>query len=277
MNIQNYTYHTHNNEMRFDGHNSAEEMITKAEELGFEAIGVSNHLICYPRIFRSDVEPMFFTDFDKALDCYKRHIDILREAQNRHRIKIYVGFETDYFDSPQWRDNFEKMRRQLDVDYLIGSTHVLRTPDLTQVYNIYHLHYLPALPQRAEYQELLRSYWQNIVRCIESGYFDFIAHIDYADIFNLYDAPEWDEYRWQVIETLDKCKQPYELNTSGFNRIGRQHPATWMLEELNKRDIPVVISDDAHGVEMIGQHFEKAEQLLADIGYKKRFKLPEKI
>ena len=50
-----------------------------------------------------------------------------------------------------------------------------------------------------------------------------------------------------------------------------QHPATWMLKELNKRDVPVIISDDAHDTAMLGQHFERAENLLSDIGYTQRF------
>ena len=83
--------------------------------------------------------------------------------------------------------------------------------------------------------------------------------------------PEWDEYKWRIIEALEKHKQPFELNTSGYNRIDMQHPATWMLEELSKRGVPVIISDDAHDVSMLGQHFERAEKLLADIGYTSRF------
>lgn len=49
--VQNFTYHSHNNSQGiFDGSNSAEEMIGKAEELGFEAIGVSNHLCLHPNM-----------------------------------------------------------------------------------------------------------------------------------------------------------------------------------------------------------------------------------
>ena len=57
----------------------------------------------------------------------------------------------------------------------------------------------------------------------------------------------------------------------GYNRIDMQHPTTWMLEELNKRGVPVIISDDAHDVSMLGQHFERAEKLLSELGYSNRF------
>lgn len=53
--MQNFTYHTHNNELHFDGHHSAEEMIAAAEAKGFAEIGVSNHLICHKNIQRFSI------------------------------------------------------------------------------------------------------------------------------------------------------------------------------------------------------------------------------
>ena len=73
--MQDFTYHTHNNNFNFfDGHNSAEEMISRAEEMGFKTIGVSNHLIWHPNVDTSH-EPMFLADIDKAIDIHKRSID----------------------------------------------------------------------------------------------------------------------------------------------------------------------------------------------------------
>ncbi len=271
--MQNFTYHTHNGEMNFDGKNSAEEMIVAAEEKGFVEIGVSNHLVLHPSVENTHYSPMFFYDENKAFDCYKRHIEILRNLQSKHKIKILVGFETDFFPSAEWRKIYEKVRQELDVDYLIGTTHFIRSSDEKFMCNIYHIKYYPDLTQQSEFKEYLQNYWLNIIESIKSGYFDFIAHIDYCAIFNLCTTPEWDEYKWKVIEALAQYKQPYELNTSGYNRIDIQHPTTWMIEELNKRDVPILISDDAHSIDALGQHFERAEKLLSDIGYKNRFKL----
>ena len=270
--MQNFTYHTHNHEQDFDGHQSAEEMIAAAEEKGFAEIGVSNHLICHKNLrIENGYQPMFRQDFKSGEECYKRHIELIRQAAEKHRITVRVGFEVDFFPSVYWRDNFEKMLKNLDVDYLIGSTHFIRSADESFLCNIYHMKYHLDLPQQPEFKEYLRNYWRNIVAAVESGYFTFIAHVDYITIFNLCVEPEWDEYKWRVIEALAKHKQPFELNTSGYNRIDMQHPTTWMLEELNKRGVPVIISDDAHDVSMLGQHFERAEKLLSELGYTNRF------
>ena len=76
-----------------------------------------------------------------------------------------------------------------------------------------------------------------------------------------------------IIEALDKTKLPFEVNTSGFNRINVQHPITWMLKELCKRKVPTLISDDAHHIDMLGQHFDKAENVLKECGCTKRWSL----
>ena len=48
--MQKFSYHTHTNILGFDGKNTAEEMIKKAEEIGFEEIGISNHFIYHPNL-----------------------------------------------------------------------------------------------------------------------------------------------------------------------------------------------------------------------------------
>ena len=123
-----------------------------------------------------------------------------------------------------------------------------------------------------EFKELVQQHWNNVVYTIESGYFDFLAHPDYC-VIKIPDVPEFEENRWKVTEALDKYKMPFEVNTSGYNRIDMQHPCDWMLEELCKRRVPTLLSDDAHSVEMLGQHFERAENLLQKFDCKKRLSL----
>ena len=105
--MQNFTYHTHNREQNFDGHQSAETMIAAAEEKGFAEIGVSNHLICHKNLqIENGWQPMFFQDFQSGGECYKKHIELIRQAAEKHNIKVRVGFEGDFFPSAYWRDNF---------------------------------------------------------------------------------------------------------------------------------------------------------------------------
>lgn len=270
--MQKFSYHTHTNSFGvYDGHNSAAEMIAAAEAAGYTELGISNHLICKKGISR--FTPQFFDDFKIAETVYLKTIDEIRTAAQKYKIKVYVGFEVDYFKSAEWRRSFEKLRKRLDVDYLIGSTHCLLNDDAGWVQNIYEMVRKPVYVDEETKREGIKNYWLNVIESIKSGYFNFIAHLDVIKIFGMGLEPEWDEYKWRVIETLSETKLPYELNTSGWNKAGEQHPHTWMLVELSKRNVPVVISDDAHSTAMLAQHFDRAEKLLTELNYTNRWRL----
>ncbi len=66
---------------------------------------------------------------------------------------------------------------------------------------------------------------------------------------------------------------PTEINTKGKNSIGSFYPARWILEELVKNNIPLIISDDAHSVSQLGQYFDEAETLLSQLNAIKRWSL----
>lgn len=266
--MQNFTLHTHNNELHFDGRASAEEMVSAAEAKGFRAIGVTNHLIMHKNLHKDRPhEPMFFDDFSEAADTYKRHIEILQNLKNKHKIDIKIGFETDFFQDKGWRLNFEKMLPALEVDYLIGTSHFLKNEDESFLCNIYHLKYLDPRPDDETLNHYVHCHFQNIETAIRSGYFRFIAHLDYCTIFGLGDTPEFDEDKYRIIEALKETKTAFEINTSGYDRISRPHPAPWIIKELADAGVQVVLSDDAHEPAHLGRHFAEAEALLNEIGW----------
>lgn len=273
--MQKFTLHTHNNELNFDGLVSAENMIIEAERKGFETIGVSNHIVIHPNMTMwLNNEPMFFDNFNKAIDIYKKHIEILHKLKNKFKIDIKIGFEADFFCNSVWRNNFEKMIKNLEIDYLIGSNHFLKNKDESFICNIYHLQRLNPQPSPEILDEWIINHFDNIVNCIKSGYYTFLAHLDYCSIFNLGTETKFDEYKYKIIDTLKEYKFPFEINTSGYRRINNPHPAPWIIQELAKDNtVPVLISDDAHCPEHIGYKFNETEKLLKDLNYTNRFML----
>ena len=273
--MQNFTLHTHNNEQRFDGFADAKTMIKQAQDKGFKTIGVTNHLLINKNFnFDQNIEPMFFNDFDKMYDCCKRHIEILEDLKSQFKIDIKIGFECDFFTSLDWRNNFEKLASKLPVDYLIGSNHFLKNKDETFLCNIYHMRKHPNPPSKEDMHQYTIEHFKNIIECIKSGYFTFIAHLDYCTIFNYGTDECYDELKHEIIETLIKTKTPLELNTSGYDRVDNPHPHPWMLDILAKDNtVPILISDDAHDPTRIGKYFEKAEYLLSELKYTNRFTL----
>ncbi len=270
--MQKFSYHTHTNFMGFDGRNTAEEMIKKAEDIGFEEIGISNHFIYHPNLKYSG-DKMIFTDYNTFEKMIGATVDNIRAASLNSKIKVFVGFEVDYFPSKQWCDVFEKIRKNIEIDYFIGSTHIMRNDDETNLHNFYHYFYGEHNLSNDVLQKYIGNYWKNIAEAIKSGYFDFIAHIDVYRIFKIFDHLIFDDEINNLLDVFEKYKTPYELNTSGWTKNGVQHPDDNLLTSLRDRGVPVVVSDDAHSVDMLGQHFNKAEALLYSLNYTNRWKL----
>ena len=260
--MQKFSYHSHTNGI-YDGHNSIEEMITRAEELGFESYGISNHLTCHPKT--ATYQKMFFRDFKSALEQYQRTIDEIRTVAARHRIPVYVGFEVDYFIWPQWRKEFEKMLPKLDVDYLIGAVHTLQSDDGTDVCQLYDI-----TRTKEKTDAYLHNYWRAVKEAIQSGYFNWMAHLDLFKYFDLQQESDW-EHEVEIAELLNKHHVATELNTSAMRRgLGEFYPSDRFLKELNRQGVSLLISDDAHSVAELGVDFEKAEALLNALDWQNR-------
>lgn len=273
--MQDFTYHCHTNSLKiFDGRNSADQMITRAEELGFKEIGISNHLICHPCISEVDkVQAMFFREYHQVEDIYKRNIEDIHNAAAKHKIKVWVGFEVDYFNDPEWLRFFEKLRSKLEVDYYIGSSHLIYSTDYKTILKIKYLNTRPDLLNDDIVQNGLRNHWKNIISSVKSGYFTFMAHIDQIRDKGFCISSEWDELKIELIETLAKYKTPYELSTKGLRKGNDFYPSRWFVEQLCQRQVPVLISDDAHTIQDLGDNFALAESLLDSLKYPVRFHL----
>lgn len=268
--MQKFSYHNHTSFQNiFDGHNTADEMITAYEKKGFTQIGISNHCICHPSV-NTKMSPQFFNDVDKFLEICKASFDYIDEAASKHKIKVFKGLEVDYFPSAQWNRLFEKIVKEIKPDYMIGSTHFIRTADESEMYNLYYIDSFTNLSDEDK-KEMAKIYWKNIELCIKSGYFNFIAHPDYCCQFNIATTSEWDDLKYKVIEALYSTKTACEINTKGITNIGRPFPDWWIIKELIKKEVPLLISDDAHDIKSVGRYFFEIEEKLKEFGCKKRF------
>lgn len=268
--MQRFTYHTHNNSQGiFDGQNSCEEMVSKAESMGFLEIGVSNHYICHPNL---DCKyPQDFNDFQKASEAAKRSIDEIREVSGKHKIKVLAGMEVDFFPSVLWQNKFEKLISEIKPDYLICSNHRLYPDDESFMCSLWFVDKFSLT--KKEKNELIKKYWHRISLGIESGYFDFVAHIDLPYGLGVSKPELCLDEEEALIEFL-ACKNfPVEINTKSIFRCGEPSPNWGFIRRLVSKNIPLLISDDAHSAESLGYKFLEVEASLKELGCKNRFKL----
>lgn len=162
-------------------------------------------------------------------------------------------------------ESFNELVEGVGFDYLISGTHY--TEDKDEMISLFKIkEYEPA-----KQKELISKHFDNVKKAAESKMFAFIAHLDFIRWAGIVDVDDYMEERKAIIEALAKTNTVYEINTKGIDSIGDFYPARWMIEELNKRNVPVVISDDAHTTEQLGRYFTEAEKLLSEIGCKNRW------
>jgi len=279
--MQNFNYHSHTSfENIFDGKNTADEMLSAYEAKGFKEIGFSNHCIINP-VFENlpFVHTQNLTDINKAIDIYKRMFDDIDQAAEKHKIKVHKGFEVDFFNTKGWQKNFERIIKEVKPEYLITATHFLRNEDDSFLCSIFNLDNLSGVSEENK-KDLIKNYWKRTLDAISSGYFDFVAHFDYCCLFGLASTEEWNDKKIEVVERIAEKKIACEINTGGLRvkkegikALGRPFPDWWLVKELIKRNVPLIISDDAHRIAETGFGFLEVEENLKELNCKNRYKL----
>jgi histidinol-phosphatase (PHP family) len=259
MNMQIFSLHTHT--IGFDGRNTEEEMVRRAEELGWNKIGFSNHFIVHENIENAPMYEhaknagyniIYSSSFDEAMAKFEPHYKRIDELQGRTGIKILKGMEVDFFASDDWRKGFEEAVAYLKPDYLIGSAHFIEQDGV--LYNSHDVKKASLVEQ----QKLLTRYWQNVRATANSGLFNFLAHIDLIKKVDLGSEDEWIKEEKKTVETIRDAGVMVEINTSAFKRGDEPYPSKRIMQMLADENVKVILSDDAHDVARLGADFDKA-------------------
>ena len=269
--IQDFSLHTHT--IGFDGPNTPRDMINRAVEIGLKSFGISNHFIVHPDITRANFYPfavsggygaIYSSSFDEAIAKFKPHYRELRKLSDQYDIKIYYGMEMDFFDSHDWFDGFGRVMRELQPDYVIGASHFIEYDGMLQ--NVYDLAH--ADPKTRD--KMLAIYWDKMARAGETGLFNWMAHLDLPKKVGAGTDDRWVEYERYAIDKIASSKTAIEINTSGYNRnLNEPYPSSRILEMIATANVPVLISDDAHCVEHVGRHFNRATDFAKACGVHK--------
>jgi len=266
--IQKHSLHTHT--IGFDGQNTVASMVETACRLKLDTIGISNHFIVNPIIKQSKMykiaaakgyNNIYSSSFQEALNRFIPHyaeIDALREKYPN--ILILRGMEVDFFNTPNWVNNFEQAIKILKPDYIIGSAHfiehngtILNTHDWANA-------------DKSTQNILLQKYWQNVYNAAQSGLFTWMAHLDLPKKVGLGRETHWTDYENKVIEAVDKSKTAIEINTSFYRPdCYEPYPSNRILQMVQRANIPVLICDDAHSAQQLCRHFDEAENIIQNL------------
>ena len=146
MTVQNFSYHSHTNFS--DGNNTLEEMVAQAKKLGFCELGISDHLCVHKNIRQSKSWPLweqrgnshiFKRDFKEILPDFQKHCEHIRKVSAQSGLKLYVGFEVDFFTYSGWFAELQDFLKQLDYDYIITGNHMLFDEKCESLIDLYDM------------------------------------------------------------------------------------------------------------------------------------------
>lgn len=261
---QDFTLHTHS--IGFDGRNTVAEMVARADELGFGAIGISNHFILHPEIERArfysfsvarGYQNIYNASLDAIMNLFLPHYDNLAQIADASNVRVLRGIEVDFFDTATWQRDFERAIKILRPDYIIGACHFIEYDGI-----LCNVHDMANADEFAR-DEMLKLYWAKVQSAATSGLFTWMAHLDLPKKVGLGQGDKWAELEQKTIETISQHNMAIEINT-GLE--SEPYPSKRILDHMAQYNVPVLLSDDAHAADQIGRRFDVATVLCSDCG-----------
>jgi histidinol-phosphatase (PHP family) len=250
-------FHTHSTYC--DGKSTLEEIVVKAKSLNVGWLGFSSHA---PLPFDCP-----WSMKRENLNEYLNKIVTLKESQTG--LEIYSGLEVDYIPDVTGPSNFAK-----ELDYTIGSVHFVEGFSDGCGWEIDgpHSFFLEGLEKlfKNNFKEVVVRYYELTREMVERSTPSIVGHLDKIKIQNINgkffnEEEAW--YRHEVEKTLAIIEQAgcvIEVNTRGIyqNKTPTTYPSPWVLYLIQKRNIPITLSSDAHhGQDLINKFASTAVQL----------------
>jgi histidinol-phosphatase (PHP family) len=191
------------------------------------------------------------------VDQFDDYVAVVARARQAWagRVDVRLGLESDY--APGMEPWLAELHSWAELHHVLGAVHP----------------HLPDYKQRYLNDDMVafqRTYFEHLAMAAETGLFDTLAHPDLVKN----EAPkEWqlDRLLDHIGECLDRIAATgvaMELNTSGLQKtIPEMNPGRTILAEMHQRQIPVVLGADAHVPRRVAADYEKALDLLKEVGY----------
>jgi len=243
-------------------------MVQSAFDKGMAAIGISSHAplkIENPWSLKLEETDNYYKEIDQAKIKYS------------NKIMVFKSLEIDYI--PGLTYDFDFFRKGGNLDYTIGSIHLVLSPQTNKIWFIDG-------EKKQCIDSLQDAFNGNVRMAIEQFYAQtrqmilqqkptIIGHLDKV-MMHLADQgidTQSDWYLDQIEQTLNLIQLQgciVEVNTRGIYR--KKHPTTFpspdILKQMLNREIPIVISTDAHHVDDLTAEYQSTRLNLIQMGFR---------
>lgn len=242
-----------------DSMEKLENIIERAIEIGMDEITITDHLDLE---FPGEVN-IFELDF-------KTYVETLKKLKKlyRNNIKIKIGIELGL--QPQLKEKYDEIFNCEDIDFIIGSFHCVKGMDVAD----------RKFFEKYAKDEAHRIYFEEVLNTIDL--FPKINVCGHLDFINRYGRSVYDDYKKinfemhkelidKILIKLIEKNIGIEINTSAL-RYGLRdfHPCRKILKRYKELGGKIItMGSDAHRALDIMRDFDKAREVLKEIGFEK--------
>lgn len=257
-------FHTHSTYC--DGKEPLENFVKRAAELNYQQLGFSSHS---PVPFEND-----FGIHEEEIPQYVKEIDSLQEKYLN--LQLFKGMECDFI--PGMTKDFSYYQQGFGLDYVIGGVHLVRPENDDRIWfidgskrEIYDNGLAELFGGNA--RKAVTRFWEQSFEMIETQRFDIIAHFDKIKMHNQNRYFTEDEGWYKLladhcVELIRRQHLIVEINTRGIykGRCPDYYPSDYLLQQIAKLKIPMVVSTDAHKAEELSMGRDEAIAHLKNFG-----------
>jgi len=235
---------------------NAERYRAAAGERGIAELGVSEHIYRFTQALELWRHPLWQEFARDDIDQYCAFV--------REQTDLRLGIEADFI--PGGEERIATLLGARDFDYVVGSVHFLRDGALDMDdYSVWD--------SGRSVEDIWRRYFETVGESARSGLFDIISHPDLVKYWGPSHPqgrrPDGDLRRYYevAVEGIAESGVAVELSTAGLRKpAGEMYPAPAFLQMCVEADVPVALSSDAHRAEDVGADYDRALELLAQLG-----------
>lgn len=236
---------------------NAERYREVAAERGIQELGVSEHVHRFVQGLEVWSHPWYRHWGVDDLDGYCGFV--------REETDLRLGIEADFL--PGREDRVANLLDGRDWDYVVGSVHFLGD-DCVDLCGSRQWAEIDIWRSRPHPERVWRRYFETLGEAARSGLFDLLAHPDLVKVCGG-PRPEGDLRRYYelAMEGIAESDVAVEVSTAGLRKPVREiYPARGFLELCLEAGRPVALSSDAHRPEQLGHEYDRALELLSDLG-----------
>ncbi len=253
-------FHTHSC-FSTDSKANPEDMILQAISLNLKKYCFTDHMdYQYPHpdfgTFTFDVDE-YFSTLTKLKERYADQIEIL--------IGVELGLRNESDIKQEIYNQYQALTNQYPFDFVLGSTHVLDHFD--PYYKEFWTHrstfegikaYFEAIAHNAQFYDMFQIY----------GHLDYIIRY-IPEEKKHYEVSDYKDLIDMMLKAIIENGKGIECNTSGYKYgLSVPHPKVELLKRYRELGGELItIGSDAHKPEHIAYDFQKAYDLLKEIGF----------